>query len=85
MARIEFRKRSDRQCDIIPGIPQAGTKDPFYFQKDCYITLEYQNTKQAKVIKKSTNVMKYLPKILKGATDIDPEKLVDQQLYDCSG
>lgn len=54
-----------------------------FFQKDCYITLDF-NTKQAKVIKKSANVMKYLPKILMGATDIDPEKLVDQQLYDCT-
>jgi predicted dehydrogenase len=54
-----------------------------FFQKDCYITLDF-NTKQARVIKKSANVMKYLPKILMGATDIDPEKLVDQQLYDCT-
>lgn len=54
-----------------------------FFQKDCYITLDFQS-KQAKVIRKSANVMKYLPKILMGATDIDPAKLVDQELYDCT-
>jgi predicted dehydrogenase len=54
-----------------------------FFQKDCYITLDFQS-KQAKVIRKSANVMKYLPKILMGATDIDPTKLVDQELYDCT-
>lgn len=54
-----------------------------FFQKDCYITLDFQ-TKQAKVIKKSPHVMKYLPKIMMGATDIYPAKLVDQSLYDCA-
>ncbi|MCB5259932.1 MAG: Gfo/Idh/MocA family oxidoreductase [Candidatus Cloacimonetes bacterium] len=54
-----------------------------FFQKDCYITLDFQS-KQAKVIKKSPHVMKYLPKIMMGATDIDPAKLVDQELFDCT-
>ncbi|MCK9558001.1 MAG: Gfo/Idh/MocA family oxidoreductase [Candidatus Cloacimonetes bacterium] len=54
-----------------------------FFQKDCYITLDFQS-KQAKVIKKSPHVMKYLPKIMMGATDIDPTKLVDQNLFDCA-
>jgi predicted dehydrogenase len=53
-----------------------------FFQKDSYITLDFQS-KQARVIKKSPKIMKYLPKIMMGATDIDPEKLVDQQHYDC--
>ncbi|MDI3503400.1 MAG: hypothetical protein PWP64_336 [Candidatus Cloacimonadota bacterium] len=53
-----------------------------FFQKDSYITLDFQS-KQAKVIRKSPKLMKYLPKIMMGATDIDPEKLVDQSFYDC--
>ncbi len=54
-----------------------------FFQKDSYISLDFQ-AKQARVIKKSPKIMKYLPQIMMGATDIDPEKLVDQQVYDCS-
>ena len=54
-----------------------------FFQKDSYISLDFQ-TKEAKVIKKSAKIMKYLPMIMMGATDVDPEKLVDQSIYDCS-
>ncbi|MDY0336533.1 MAG: Gfo/Idh/MocA family oxidoreductase [Candidatus Cloacimonadaceae bacterium] len=54
-----------------------------FFQKDSYISLDFQ-AKQARVIKKSPKLMKYLPKIMMGATDIDPEKLVDQQILECT-
>jgi predicted dehydrogenase len=54
-----------------------------FFQKDSYISLDFQ-AKQARVITKSAKIMKYLPQIMMGATDIDPEKLVDQQVYECS-
>lgn len=54
-----------------------------FFQKDSYISLDFQS-KEAKVLKKSPKLMLYLPKIMKGNTDIDPEKLVDQRVYDCS-
>jgi predicted dehydrogenase len=54
-----------------------------FFQKDSYISLDFQS-KEAKVVKKSPKVMLYLPKIMMGATDIDPEKLVDQSIHDCS-
>ena len=54
-----------------------------FFQKDTYITLDFL-TKQARVIKKGAKVMRYLPQILKGDLDIDPEKLLDQAQYDCA-
>lgn len=54
-----------------------------FFQKDSYISLDFE-TKEARLVKKSAKIMKYLPKIMMGATDIDPEKLVDQQLFECT-
>ena len=54
-----------------------------FFQKDCYIRLDFQ-TQQAQVVKISPKSLLYLPKIMMGATDIDPEQLVDQKNYDCS-
>jgi len=54
-----------------------------FFQKDCYIRLDFI-TQQAQVVKKSPKAMLYLPKIMMGATDIDPKQLVDQENYDCS-
>lgn len=54
-----------------------------FFQKDCYIRLDFQ-TQQAQVIKRSPKAALYLPKIMMGATDIDPEQLVDQKNFDCS-
>jgi len=54
-----------------------------FFQKDSYISLDF-GAKEARVVKKSPKLMLYLPKIMMGATDIDPEKLVDQQLYQCA-
>jgi len=53
-----------------------------FFQKDSYISLDFQ-AKEARLVKKSPKIMLYLPKIMMGATDIDPEKLVDQKLYQC--
>lgn len=55
-----------------------------FFQKDSYISLDFQE-KSARVVKKSPKLMLYLPKIMMGATDIDPEKLVDQKVYNCEG
>lgn len=54
-----------------------------FFQKDSYISLDF-GAKEARVVKKSPKLMLYLPKIMMGAMDIDPEKLVDQQLYQCA-
>jgi len=54
-----------------------------FFQKDSYISLDFE-AKEARLVKKSAKIMKYLPKIMMGATDIDPEKLVDQQHYQCT-
>lgn len=54
-----------------------------FFQKDSYITLDFQ-TKQVRIVKKSPKIMLYLPQIMMGKGDIKPEKLVDMQEYDCS-
>lgn len=54
-----------------------------FFQKDSYITLDFQ-AKNVRIIKKSADIMKYLPQILMGSTDVKPEQLVDMEDYDCS-
>ena len=53
-----------------------------FFQKDRYISLDFQK-KEARVLGKSPKLMLYLPKIMMGATDIDPEKLVKQEHFQC--
>lgn len=54
-----------------------------FFQKDSYITMDFQS-KHVRVVKKSAQIMKYLPQIMLGAKDIKAENLVDQVEYDCS-
>ncbi|HNQ43333.1 MAG TPA: gfo/Idh/MocA family oxidoreductase, partial [Candidatus Cloacimonadota bacterium] len=54
-----------------------------FFQKDSYITLDFQS-KQVRIVKKSPKIMLYLPQIMMGKGDIKPDKLVDVQEYDCS-
>jgi len=54
-----------------------------FFQRDAYITMDFQ-AKQVRVLKKSADIMKYLPQILMGSTDIKPEQLIDMQSIDVS-
>ncbi len=54
-----------------------------FFQRDAYITMDFQ-AKQVRVLKKSADIMKYLPQILMGSTDINPEQLIDMQTIDVS-
>jgi predicted dehydrogenase len=54
-----------------------------FFQRDAYITMDFQ-AKQVRVLKKSADIMKYLPQILMGSTDIKPEQLIDMQTIDVS-
>jgi len=54
-----------------------------FFQKDAYFSLDF-GAKHATVMKRSADVMKYLPQILAGSTDIKPEQLVDVKQHDLS-
>lgn len=54
-----------------------------FFQRDSYISMDFQ-AKQVRIMKKSANIMQYLPQLLMGATDIKPEQLVDVQAIDVS-
>ncbi len=54
-----------------------------FFQRDAYISLDFV-AKQASVMRKSPDIMKYLPQLMMGNTDIKADQLVDVQQYDCS-
>jgi predicted dehydrogenase len=55
-----------------------------FFQRDAYLSLDF-SAKQVTIMKKSADVMKYLPQILMGSTEIKPEQLVDVQTHDLAG
>lgn len=54
-----------------------------FFQRDAYFSLDF-GAKQVTVMKKSPNIMQYLPQILAGTGEIKAEQLVDVQKYDLS-
>lgn len=54
-----------------------------FFQKDAYISLDFQN-KKVSVIKKSADSLPILARMLSGDTSISPEDLVDVQDVDVS-
>lgn len=54
-----------------------------FFQRDSYISMDFV-AKQVRVMKKSANIMQFLPQLLMGSTDIKPEQLVDIQAIDVS-
>jgi predicted dehydrogenase len=54
-----------------------------FFQRDSYISMDFV-AKQVRIMKKSANIMQFLPQLLMGATDIKPEQLVDVQAIDVS-
>jgi len=54
-----------------------------FFQRDSYISMDFV-AKQVRVMKKSANIMQFLPQLLMGSTDIKPEQLVDVQAIDVS-
>ena len=49
-----------------------------FFQKDAYISVDFQN-KKVNLLKKSANIYALLPQILAGKTDFNPEDLVDMK------
>ncbi|MCK9329069.1 MAG: Gfo/Idh/MocA family oxidoreductase [Candidatus Cloacimonetes bacterium] len=49
-----------------------------FFQKDAYISVDFQN-KKVNLLKKSANIYAVLPQILAGSTDFNPEDLVDMK------
>jgi len=49
-----------------------------FFQKDAYISLDFQE-KKVSVLRKSENINKILPQILMGNTNFDPQDLVDMK------
>ncbi len=54
-----------------------------FFQKDAYISLDFV-AKRAAVTRKSADIMKYLPLIMQGDTDVKASQLMDMQNYDLS-
>lgn len=54
-----------------------------FFQRDAYISLDFV-AKRASVTKKSPDILKYLPQMMLGNTDIKAEQLVDVQTFDLS-
>lgn len=54
-----------------------------FFQRDAYFSLDF-GAKQVTVMKKSPNIMQYLPQLLAGTGDIKAEQLVDVQKHDLS-
>jgi len=49
-----------------------------FFQKDAYITVDFQN-KKSTILKKSAKLILLLPQILAGKTDFDPKDMVDEK------
>jgi len=49
-----------------------------FFQKDAYITVDFQN-KRSTILKKSAKLILLLPQILAGKTDFDPKEMVDEK------
>jgi len=49
-----------------------------FFQKDAYISLDFQE-KKVSILRKSENINKILPQILMGNTNFDPQDLVDMK------
>lgn len=49
-----------------------------FFQKDAYISVDFQN-KKVSLLKKSANIYAILPQILAGNTNFNPEDLVDMK------
>lgn len=54
-----------------------------FFQRDAYFSLDF-GAKHATVMKRSPDILKYLPQILAGSTDIKAEQLVDVKHHDLS-
>lgn len=54
-----------------------------FFQKDAYFSLDF-GSKKATVMKRSPDILKYLPQILAGSKDIKAEQLVDIANHDLS-
>ncbi len=54
-----------------------------FFQRDSYVSMDFV-AKQVRIMKRSANIMQYLPQIMMGSTDIKPEQLVDVQAIDVS-
>ena len=54
-----------------------------FFQRDGYFSMDFV-AKQVSVIRKSPNIMQFLPQLLMGNPDIKTEQLVDVQLHDVS-
>ncbi|MDZ4181812.1 MAG: Gfo/Idh/MocA family oxidoreductase, partial [Candidatus Cloacimonadaceae bacterium] len=52
-----------------------------FFQKNAYFSLDFQ-AKHVTIMKKSADIMKYLPQLLAGSTEIKAEQLVDMQHYE---
>lgn len=52
-----------------------------FFQRDAYFSLDFSG-KRATVTKKSADILKFLPQIMLGNTDIKAEQLVDVQTFD---
>ncbi|HOC95564.1 MAG TPA: Gfo/Idh/MocA family oxidoreductase [Candidatus Cloacimonadota bacterium] len=52
-----------------------------FFQRDAYFSLDF-SAKHVTVVKKSADIMRYLPQILMGNADIKAENLVDVQNID---
>ncbi len=54
-----------------------------FFQRDAYISLDFV-TKRASITRKSPDILKFLPQMMLGNTDIKAEQLVDVQTFDLS-
>ncbi|HRY83669.1 MAG TPA: Gfo/Idh/MocA family oxidoreductase [Candidatus Cloacimonadota bacterium] len=54
-----------------------------FFQRDGYFSMDFV-AKQVSVIRKSPNIMQFLPQLLLGNPDIKTEQLVDIKLHDVS-
>ncbi len=54
-----------------------------FFQRDAYFSMDFV-AKQVSVVRKSPDILKLLPQIMMGSTDIKAEQLVDMKLHDVS-
>lgn len=52
-----------------------------FFQKNAYFSLDFQ-AKHVTIMKKSADIMKYLPQLLAGSSEIKAEQLVDMHHYE---
>ena len=54
-----------------------------FFQRDAYFSMDFV-AKQVSVVRKSPDILKLLPQIMMGSTEIKAEQLVDMKLHDVS-